>query len=229
MPHFINPDLSGDYHMHTINYSDWFNTIDEMVIQAWKIWLKKIAITDHSRAHTTKKWIPLTTFRESWIPVRRQNIHNDVEVEFGVEGDLLNNQWDVCLDIQHSEWWFTLLSVHKLYQDLEEITKAYINAIEKHHAKIDCIGHPDFARITKHMNIKKVADCCNAYNLPIEFNCANFVNWTTDMKACHTFLRHIDTVYINSDAHTLYELSTLRKKWINRLIENWYLEEEHRI
>lgn len=37
MPHFINPDLSWDYHMHTINYSDGFNTIDEMVIQAWKV------------------------------------------------------------------------------------------------------------------------------------------------------------------------------------------------
>lgn len=229
MPHFINPDLSWDYHMHTINYSDGFNTIDEMVTQAWKVWLKKIAITDHSRVHTTNKWIPLTTFRESWKPVRRQNIHNDVEVEFGVEGDLLNSQWDVCLDIQNVEGWFTLLSIHKLFNDLEEVTTAYINAIERHHSKIDCIWHPDFSRITKFMDVKKIADCCNAYNLPIEFNCANFVNWTTDMEACRIFLENIDSVYINSDAHTLYELSTLRKKWISWLIEMGYLEEKHRI
>lgn len=46
----LNPGNSGDFHMHSINFSDGFNTIDELVIHAGKIGLKKIAITDHSQA-----------------------------------------------------------------------------------------------------------------------------------------------------------------------------------
>lgn len=43
----INLD-NRDYHMHSMNYSDWLNTIEEIVKYAWEIWLTEIAITDHS-------------------------------------------------------------------------------------------------------------------------------------------------------------------------------------
>jgi histidinol phosphatase-like PHP family hydrolase len=41
--------MGEDYHMHSINYSDGMNTIDEIVQYAGKIGLKKITITDHSQ------------------------------------------------------------------------------------------------------------------------------------------------------------------------------------
>ncbi|HBB03870.1 TPA: hypothetical protein DCZ39_03140 [Patescibacteria group bacterium] len=41
--------IHEDYHMHSINYSDGMNTIDEIVQYAGKIGLKKITITDHSQ------------------------------------------------------------------------------------------------------------------------------------------------------------------------------------
>jgi len=45
----LNPGNTSDLHMHTITFSDGFNTIDEIVIHAGKVGLKKIAITDHSQ------------------------------------------------------------------------------------------------------------------------------------------------------------------------------------
>jgi len=42
--------LQEDYHMHSINFSDGFNTIDELAQHAGKVGLKKIVITDHSQA-----------------------------------------------------------------------------------------------------------------------------------------------------------------------------------
>ena len=42
--------IHEDYHIHSLNFSDGFNTIDELVQQAGKIGLRKIIITDHSQA-----------------------------------------------------------------------------------------------------------------------------------------------------------------------------------
>ena len=42
--------IHEDYHVHSLNYSDGLNTIDEIAEYAGKIGLKKIIITDHSQA-----------------------------------------------------------------------------------------------------------------------------------------------------------------------------------
>jgi len=78
----LNPWNSWDFHLHTLNYSDWFNTIDEMVVQAGKIWLKKIAFTDHSSKLVTSIGIWESTVRSNFEHMKKRwkNIHNDVEV-----------------------------------------------------------------------------------------------------------------------------------------------------
>ena len=53
------------YHMHSLNYSDGMNTIDEIVQYAGKIWLKKIAITDHSQAMLDKQKLNMKHYRSS--------------------------------------------------------------------------------------------------------------------------------------------------------------------
>jgi len=75
--------IHEDYHMHSINYSDGMNTIDELVQYAGKIGMKKIVITDHSQAYVKKANLLPPSPRTSIE--RRVNVHNDVEVEFGVE------------------------------------------------------------------------------------------------------------------------------------------------
>jgi uncharacterized protein YfaT (DUF1175 family) len=61
-----------------------------------------------------------------------------------VEGDLLNQEGDVCFHIQAEEPEFIILAAHSLiYQDASEtITDATIKAIERHHKKIKFIAHP---------------------------------------------------------------------------------------
>ena len=44
-----------DYHIHSLNYSDGMNTVDEIVQYAGKIGMKKIIITDHSQAVIDKE------------------------------------------------------------------------------------------------------------------------------------------------------------------------------
>ena len=102
--------IHEDYHIHSLNYSDGLNTIDEIVQYAGKIGMKKIAITDHSQYLQDK--IPML-FRNWRTSTKRwKNVHNDVEVIFGVEGDLLNEAGDCCFDIQGKESDFSILACH---------------------------------------------------------------------------------------------------------------------
>ena len=72
--------IHEDYHMHSLNYSDGLNTIDEIVQYAGKIGMKKITITDHSQAYVQKNNIFASSARG---PLKRRvNIYNDVDVDF---------------------------------------------------------------------------------------------------------------------------------------------------
>jgi len=225
----INLD-ARDYHMHSSSFSDGIPTINEIVQFAGNIWLKEIAITDHSQ-------IAIDMFRNkyqmsAWITAfyslkRWQNVYNDVNVIFWVEGDLLNEAWDVCFDIQGNKPDFIILSAHSdIYKwNPETITEATIKAIEKFHNEIKLIWHPcnnnDF---WEYYDIEKLVEVANKYDIPLEFNAKNFVRGKTNLKKLDYLLKNTNKIYINSDAHTLYELKTVRKKAIDFLYENGYLD-----
>ena len=131
----VNLD-NRDYHMHTSSFSDWIPTINELVQFAWQIWMKEIAITDHSqvtidmfrRHNNISAWSTARFSLRNW-----KNVYNNVNVIFWVEWDLLNEDWDVCFDIQWREWDFIILSAHSsIYNsDPKTVTKWTINAIKK--------------------------------------------------------------------------------------------------
>jgi histidinol phosphatase-like PHP family hydrolase len=75
--------MEEDYRIHSLNYSDGMNTIDEIVQYAGKIGMKKIVITDHSQVVMDRNGLALKNRRTS--AKRRKNVHNDVEVSFGIE------------------------------------------------------------------------------------------------------------------------------------------------
>lgn len=159
-----------DYHMHSINYSDGMNTIDEIVQYVGQIWLNKIVITDYSQFASDKDNLAKRN-RRSQIH-RRKNIHNNVDVSFWVEWDLINEEWDCCFDIQWHEWEFCILSCHEhIFEwSLENITQSYINAIKRHHDKIKFIWHICQWHTVKYLNIQSIAKVLNDYNIPIELN-----------------------------------------------------------
>ena len=206
----INPG-NEDYHIHSLNYSDGMNTIDEIVKFAGSIGLTKIAITDHCQVHIDKRNFGNKNYYN--LINRWGNVFNKVDVLFGIEADLLNDEGDVCMDIQGITSEFMLLSSHPapLYEgDLRNITKAYLNAIERYHTKIKFLAHPCSIYFEEFIDINAITELCNHYNIPMELNCANLVNNRTNVNNLQRMLGKCNRLFVNSDAHTLYEIKTLR-------------------
>jgi len=200
--------IHEDYHMHTLNYSDGLNTIDEIVQYAGKIGMKRIAITDHSQAALDGDKMEFKTHRSSIR--RRKNVHNAVEVIFGIEGDLLNEAGDCCFDIQGIESDFLILSCHAgIFEwDIKNITQAYINAIHKYHDKIKFIGHICKKNTSEYLDIEAVAKVLNHYQIPIEVNCSNLDSEREDIEKLKKIIPLIEAgVYVNSDMHSLHDFN----------------------
>lgn len=195
----------SDLHTHSLQFSDGLNTIDELVQMAGKLGLKKLAITDHSDART----FPLVAFRA--VISRYANVLNDVEVVFGVEGDLLNDDGDICTTIQRIESEFVILSAHPdtFEGNPELITDAYLKALERHHERIQFIGHPcDFF---PQLEIGRLAEVANDYGIPLEVNTSNLAMKRTDMAKSDAMLSLADQIVVNSDAHSLADMTTREK------------------
>lgn len=220
----INPG-EEDYHIHSINFSDGFNTIDKIVYYAGIIGLKKIAITDHCQAYLNARGFARKTYYN--IIDRWENVFNNVEVLFGVEADILNAQGDVSMDIQGNIPNLILLSSHPsppFDGDPAEITDSYLNAVEKYHDKIAFLAHPCSKYYGDHININALVDLCNHYDIPMEFNCANYINKKTNLKNLEIMLRNCRRIYVNSDAHTLNEIKDARKTGLRFLREKGYIK-----
>ena len=225
MTNIIN-DQNSDYHIHSL-LSDWCATIEEIVQYAWKIWMKEIAITDHSD-HLIKclkecYWVAPSGWARyalnSW-----NNIHNDINVIFWVEWDVLNENGDVCLVNQQIEWKFTILSVHRngYFSAHETATKWLLNAIEKHHEKINLIGHPyDTNELGEHIEIEPVVELANKYGIAMEFNYWTFRKNRAVKEKLDYMLKNAKDVYVNSDAHSLSSIRHKRQECYDYLKEMW--------
>lgn len=221
----INPG-NEDYHIHSLNYSDGMNTIDEIVKFAGNIGLTKIAITDHCQVHIDKRNFGKKNYYN--LIKRWNNVFNEVDVLFGIEADLLNDEGDVCMDIQGDTSEFILLSSHPVPVyggDPRNITKGYLNAIERYYNKIKFIAHPCSIYFEEFIDISAITELCNHHNIPMELNCANLVNKRTNMKNLQRMLEKCNQIFINSDAHTLYEIKTLRAIGFKYLIENGFINQ----
>ncbi len=196
----VNPE--SDLHTHSLQFSDGLNTIDEMVRMAGELGLKKLAITDHSDA---RKY-PLVAYRV--LLSRWGNVLNDVEVIFGVEADLLNDDGDICTTMQRQESEFILLSAHPdtFKGDPKRITEAWITAIERHHDRIQFLGHPcDYFPAIR---IDEVVRAANQYSLPVEVNTSHLAMGLASLKISDTMVALADQIIINSDAHSLSDMTT---------------------
>lgn len=211
----INKDLSGDYHIHSATLSDGLNSIDEIVLQAGQMKLKEIAITDHCQAYLDSYGIPKRTHYGILSSGRWRNIHNEVCVIFGVEADLLNEAGDICDDIQGIPIDFTILSAHpKVYcGNPGQIKNGYLSAIKRYGSKIKLLGHLCSQYFSEHLGTEDIVDivkAANAAGIAMELNCANIANHKTCEPNLRAMLSCCDSLYVNSDAHTLHELVHLR-------------------
>ncbi len=213
----------SDCHMHTTTYSDGFNSVDEMVIWAGKAGLNKIAITDHCQFYLDRYGFGKKSHRN--IAGRYKNIHNNVEVTFGVEADIMNPDGDVSLDIQGMPGDFIILSAHKkVFQGTDDqITQAYIKAIERYKDKIAFLGHLCSPYFQDHLDVDLVIEAALANGIGFELNCANLAYKKTNLANLKKMLTRADRLWVNSDAHTLEDLMNLRHIGYHFLEENGYL------
>jgi len=218
----VNPG-NEDYHIHSFNFSDGEATYNEIIEQAGIFGLTKIAITDHSQALLDSCGYGHKLFRS--VISRFGNVHNDVEVIFGVEGDLIDENGKICDRIQDITSDFLILSAHPLTYsgDPTRLTEAYIKAIRRHHEEIKFLGHPCAEYFQDHVDIREVVKAANDHGVALEFNCANFVIGKTNQRHLEIMLTEADRVYVNSDAHTLLELKTVRGKGLQYLREQGLL------
>lgn len=214
----LNP-WKEDFHIHSSNFSDWLNSIDEIVRYAWEIWLTEIAITDHS---DFSMWEYIKNKSPRVITARRKNIINAIKVHIWVEWDIIDDEWNICTTIQWEENEFVILSIHVHYKGKSK-TKWFINAIKKHHKKIKCIGHPCCIMWDMNYDILEVVKTANHYNIPLEINAKNIQVWRTDFEKLDILIKNVNEVYVNSDAHTLYELKESRKVAFEWLKTNNYI------
>ena len=227
-PKILNPDLKEDYHIHSINFSDGFNTIDEIVIFAGKLGKKKIMITDHTSIGRRKSLSSRNMLLSLW-----RNVHNDVEVDFGVEADILNSKGDIADTIyQNITDEKIILSPHlSHYQDdLSTLTEAFVNAIERFHERIFCIGHLHIGKIfwspeiPESFDVVKVIETANKYKIPIEVN-GSYLDEKCNCEILDKILEHAETIVINSDAHTLSQMKDNPEKARALLVEKGLLDQ----
>lgn len=216
----INDLHAGDYHVHSSNFSDGLNTIDDIVIQAGKLNYREVAITDHSRVYMDAYGFGRNTHYVLISLGRWQNIHNDVKVRFGVEADLLNEDGEICSDIQGFEPDFIILSTHlKVYSgNINYLKQAYLNAISRHAPKINLLGHLCAKSLSDYLDsedISAIVKAANSAGISLELNCANLMTGQTSLKNLTTLLHQCDSLYVNSDAHTLSDLIHLRSNGFN--------------
>lgn len=131
-----------------------------------------------------------------------------------MEGDVINEQGDVCLEIQGLKPDLILLAIHPdcYLSNPSTVTTGLLRAIEKHHHEIACICHPyDRNQCGEYFDIKQIVDIANHYHIPIEFNAKTLYAGNVIEEKLDYVLENADEVYVNSDAHTLRDLKELRK------------------
>lgn len=209
-----------DYHVHSLNFSDGMNTIDEIVKYAGEIGMKRIVITDHSQAMLDAWGFSRKTFRN--LVNRWKNVYNKVEVSFGVEADLMNEKGDICDHIDDKPGDFLILSYHhEVYSgDKAKLTEAFVNAINRHHERINLIGH---LHLTREADIEAIVSLANKYNIPLELNSKYLDDRDGNLDRLRKILKLAKSVYVNGDCHTLYDLTHVRKEGFKFLKENGFV------
>jgi len=133
-----------DTHTHTLASGHAYNTVREMVKAAQEKGLKAIAITEHAPE------MPGSCHRFYFVNLRvlPREMYG-IKVLFGAELNIMDAEGNVDLSpnvIKGLD--ITIASMHppcyKGEKTLEEVTKAYINIMERE--DIEIIGHPDDGR-----------------------------------------------------------------------------------
>ncbi|HVJ92920.1 MAG TPA: DNA polymerase/3'-5' exonuclease PolX [Labilithrix sp.] len=203
-------DVKGDLHMHTTE-TDGKSSLEDMAAAALAAGRSYVAITDHSETLTFVRGMTRERLREQRKNIRDVEQRQGIRLFAGIEADILaDGTMDLADHLDELEW--VVGSVHqKLQMSRDDMTKRVVRAIES--GKIDCLGHPTGRQLglrePSEMDIEVVMAALAKCGVAIELNSSPLrldVNEHIAKMAREAGV----PVVLNSDAHSVRELSHLR-------------------
>ncbi len=211
--------IIADYHTHT-TYSHGLGSIEDNVVQARKIGLKRIAISDHGPGH-----MAYGIRKEKYKEMRQvindlRSKYTDIEILLGMEANILDVEGNIDMDDELLALNDILLAGYhfgskptKFFRDMTHHghniiagkvpslgwqvkqwnTEALVNAMYRH--DIQLITHPG---AKGPIDLDRVVEAGIATNTALEINASHGYLTTEQLKQ----IKHTDVKFmINSDAH----------------------------
>ncbi len=207
LPNLIRyDDLKWDLHTHS-NWSDWVNSIQEMVEAAIKRGLSYIAITDHSQSLAVANWLDIKRWEERLQEILelRKFYKDKIQILIWTECDILA---DGSLDYSDEilvQCDIVIASIHMGYKG--DMTSRYLKALDNPYITI--LWHPT-TRILWERDMVQ-ADWDQIFTKAIEKNVAIEINSQPLRLDLPDFLiKKFNQMWgffaINTDAHSIENL-----------------------
>ncbi len=216
-------DLKGMIHIHT-NWSDGFNTIEQMAVSSKNLGFEYVAICDHSQTARYANGLEPERVLLQHKEIDDLNSKNiGIKILKGIESDILpDGSLDYSEDIL-KQFDIVVASVHSHFKmSKNEMTRRIIYAIMSPYTHI--LGHPTgrllLARESYEVDIKEIIDAAADYGKIIELNANPYrldLPWENLMYAKEKGVK----ISINPDSHdfnslvdVFYGVKFARKGWL---------------
>jgi len=133
-------DLQGTYHMHS-NYSDGKSSVEDLVIEAKKMGLHYIGLSDHSQSAFYAHGLKAADIKKQHAEIDRLNKkYKPFKILKGIESDILaDGSLDYTEDIL-KKFDFVIASVHSRFKmDQKEMTERLVKALQNPYTTM--LGH----------------------------------------------------------------------------------------
>ena len=217
-------EVRGDLHVHT-NWSDGFNSIHEMAMEAKRLGLEYIAICDHSETLRIAHGLSGESLLRQLEEVRK--INREIEGFTVLQGVEVNIKTDGSLDIKDqilNEMDIVIASIHSGFkQSREQVTDRLITAI--HNEYVNVIGHPTGRLINRRepyqVDLSKVFETAEEQEVFMEINALPNRLDLSDIHSQNAKDSNVKLT-IGSDAHKIDQLGFIelgvavaRRGWLS--------------
>lgn len=204
--------IRGVFHNHTTR-SDGVSSLEEMVIEAKRLGLEYIGISDHSQSAFYAQGLKTADLAAQEREIREvQERHPEIRIFWGIESDILA---DGSLDYDEKalkRFDFVIASVHSRFQmDRETMTQRILQAVR--HPATRFLGHVTgrllLGRKGYDVDMEKLIGESARHGVAIEVN-ANPARLDIDWRWGKALREAGASVSVNPDAHGIDELSNTR-------------------
>jgi len=216
-------DIKGDFHVHS-QWSDGFDTLEDMVEQAKTLGYEYIGSTDHSQTLQIAHGLSEERVKKKQKAIEKMNKkHSDFTVLFSTECDI---KADGTLDYPDSIlklFDIVYIGVHSGFKmDEKDMTKRLISGMSNEHAHI--LAHPTGRMIGRresvNLDMQQIFDAAKDTHTCLEINAFPDRLDLNDIMAKQAKDREV-TLAIGTDSHSIdhlqymkFGVATARRGWI---------------